>query len=78
MKNIIKVTPQKQPLLKKSHFLKNDLNKIKNIMSKFILHYIEKIDEYFHEYYFKFYVYTKFTAYLLNNYFLKIQDYFYI
>jgi len=46
-------------------------------MSIFILHYIEKTGECFHEYYFKFYVYTKFTAYLLSNYFLKIQDYFY-
>ncbi len=77
MRNIIQVILQKQLLLKKSHFSKNDLNKIKSIMSRFTLHYIEKTEEYFHEYYFKFYVYTKFTAYLLSNYFLKIQDYFY-
>ena len=78
MKNIIQVIHQKQLLLKKSPFLKNDLNNTKNIMSKFILHYIEKTEEYFHEYYFRFYVYTKFASYLLSNYFLKLKDYYYV
>ena len=43
-----------------------------------ILFYIEKIEKYFHEDIFKIYVYTKFASYLLSNYFLKIQDYFYV
>ena len=43
-----------------------------------ILFYIEKIEKYFHEDIFKIYVYTKFALYMLSNYFLKIQDYFYV
>lgn len=47
-------------------------------MNIIILHYIEKIETYLHEYIFKIYVYTKFASYLMSNYYLKIQDYIYI
>lgn len=47
-------------------------------MNNFILFYIEKTEQYFHEYIFKIYVYTKYVSYLLFNYFLLIQDSFYV
>ena len=59
--------------LKNLRFLKNDSNKINNIMIYTFNYYIEKVEGYLDKYIFLVYVYVKFNKYLISNYFLNLK-----
>ena len=75
MKNITETALLKRTRLKNLLFLKNDLNKINNIM--LIYHYMLKIKKYTRNHTLKFYIYTKFFLYLLKNHILETRDEWY-
>jgi hypothetical protein len=43
-------------------------------MINFIICYIEKIEKYFEKYIFIIYVYTQFSCYIFNNWFLNFRE----